>query len=191
MYKGGIPARFGGRLSSILEVRTKDGNNKKFGGEAGIGLLASSVMLEGPIKKDQSSFIVSARRSYLDLFLRVANQENLVYFYDLNAKVNWRANNKNRFFVALYSGRDNFSFGDNFSFDWVNRTATFRWNHLFNDKLFSNTSFIASSFDYGLGSTGDADGFQWDSNLQEYSLKQDLKKKLFSAQNTRKICKNG
>ncbi len=174
LYKGGIPARFGGRLSSILEVRTKDGNNKEFGGEAGIGLLASSVMVEGPIKKDESSFIVSARRSYVDLFLRAANQDNLVYFYDLNAKVNWRANNKNRFFVALYSGRDDFSFGDNFSFDWGNRTATFRWNHLFNDKLFSNTSFIASSFDYGLGSTEEADGFQWDSNLQEYSLKQDL-----------------
>ncbi|OEK04789.1 TonB-dependent receptor [Roseivirga misakiensis] len=174
LYKGGIPSRFGGRLSSILEVRTKDGNNKEFGGEAGIGLLASSVMLEGPIKKEESSFIVSARRSYVDLALRAANQKNLVYFYDVNAKVNWRANNKNRFFLALYSGRDDFNFDGNFGFDWGNRTATFRWNHLFNDRLFSNTSFIASSFDYGLGSTEQSDGFQWDSNLQEYSLKQDL-----------------
>lgn len=174
LYKGGIPARFGGRLSSILEVRTKDGNNKEFGGEAGIGLLASSVMLEGPIKKDESSFIVSARRSYVDLFLRAAGEKNLVYFYDVNAKINWRANNKNRFFLAIYNGRDDFNFDGNFGFDWGNKTATFRWNHLFNDKLFSNTSLIASSFDYGLGSNEQSDGFQWDSNLQEYSFKQDL-----------------
>jgi hypothetical protein len=173
LYKGGIPARFGGRLSSILEVRTKDGNNKKFGGEAGIGLLASSLMLEGPIKKDKSSFIVSARRSYVDMFLKLADQDNLVYFYDVNAKVNWRANNKNRFFLALYAGRDDFNFDGEFGFDWGNKTATFRWNHLYNDKLFSNTSLIASKFDYGLGSSTQSDGFQWDSDLTEYSFKQD------------------
>lgn len=173
LYKGGIPARFGGRLSSILEVRTKDGNNKEFGGEAGIGLLASSVMLEGPIKKDESSFIVSARRSYVDLFMKAAGKDNLVYFYDVNAKANWRANNKNRFFLALYTGRDNFSFGDDFGFDWGNKTATFRWNHLFSDKLFSNTSLIASRFDYGLGSTSEDDGFEWSSDITEYSFKQD------------------
>ncbi len=174
LYKGGIPSRFGGRLSSILDVRTRDGNNKEFEGDAGIGLLASSISLEGPIKKDESSFIVSARRSYVDLFLRAADNDNLVYFYDVNAKVNWRANNKNRFFLALYAGRDNFSFGDDFGFDWGNRTATFRWNHLFSDKLFSNTSFIASNFNYGLKSSSEADGFTWDSDLAEFSLKNDL-----------------
>jgi len=174
LYKGGIPARFGGRLSSILDVRTRDGNNKEFVGDAGIGLLASSISLEGPIKKDESSFIVSARRSYVDLFLRAADNDNLVYFYDINAKVNWRANNNNRFFLSLYSGKDDFSFGDDFGFDWGNRTATFRWNHLFNDKLFSNTSLIASNFDYGLTSTSDADGFTWDSDIREFSLKNDL-----------------
>lgn len=173
LYKGGIPARFGGRLSSILEVRTKDGNNKEFGGEAGIGLLASSLMLEGPIKKDESSFIVSARRSYVDLFMKAAGQDNLVYFYDVNAKANWRANNKNRFFLVLYTGRDDFQLGDDFGFDWGNKTATFRWNHLFNDKLFSNTSLIASRFDYGLGSTSESDGFKWSSDITEYSFKQD------------------
>ena len=174
LYKGGIPSRFGGRLSSILDVRTRDGNNKEFVGDAGIGLLASSISLEGPIKENESSYIVSARRSYVDLFLRAADNDNLVYFYDVNAKVNWRANNKNRFFLALYAGRDDFSFGDNFGFNWGNRTATFRWNHLFNDRLFSNTSLIASNFDYGLESTEQADGFNWDSDLQEYSLKNDL-----------------
>lgn len=174
LYKGGIPARFGGRLSSILDVRTRDGNNKEFEGEAGIGLLASNLSLEGPIKKDESSFLFSARRSYVDLFLKAANNDNSVYFYDVNAKLNWRANNKDRFFLSLYAGRDSFSFGDDFGFDWGNRTGTFRWNHLFSDKLFSNTSLIASNFDYGLSLDDAAQGFTWDSGLQEYSLKNDL-----------------
>lgn len=173
LYKGGIPSRFGGRLSSILEVRTKDGNNKKLSGAGGIGTLAGRFMLEGPIKKDKSSFIISGRRSWADLFLRAAGQKNLVHFYDVNAKVNWKNSNKNRFFTAIYLGRDVFSF-DDFGFDWGNATATFRWNHLFNDKLFSNTSLIASNFDYGLKSTDNAEGFNWTSDLKEFTLKEDL-----------------
>jgi hypothetical protein len=101
LYKGGIPARFGGRLSSILEVRTKDGNNKKIGVSGGIGTMASRVMVEGPLKKDKSSFIISARRSYIDLFMKAANQDNLVHFYDINAKVNWRYNNNKPVFCCL------------------------------------------------------------------------------------------
>lgn len=174
LYKGGIPPRFGGRLSSILDVRTKDGNNKKFAGNAGIGSLASRLMIEGPIKKDKSSYIISGRRSYVDLFLRAAGEENLVYFYDVNAKVNWRHNNNNRFFAAVYLGRDVFTVGDNFSFGWGNATATFRWNHLFNDRLFSNLSLIASNFDYELGLLDPVQGFSWTSNLRELTLKQDL-----------------
>lgn len=174
LYKGGIPARFGGRLSSILEVRTKDGNNKEFQGAGGIGTMASRVMLEGPIKKEKSSFIVSARRSYVDLFLRAANEDNLVYFYDVNAKVNWRHNNNNRFFAAVYAGRDDLSFSDDFGFSWGNATATFRWNHLFNDRLFSNTSLIASNFDYALEVIDPVQGLKWTSNLQEVSVKNDL-----------------
>ena len=174
LYKGGIPSRFGGRLSSILEVRTKDGNNKEFHGTGGIGTMASRIMLEGPIKKEKSSFIVSARRSYADLFLRAANEDNLVYFFDVNAKVNWRHNNNNRFFAAVYAGRDDFSFSDDFGFSWGNATATFRWNHLFNDRLFSNTSLIASNFDYALEVIDPASGLKWTSNLQEVSLKNDL-----------------
>ncbi|MDH4295346.1 MAG: TonB-dependent receptor [Cyclobacteriaceae bacterium] len=174
LYKGGIPARFGGRLSSILEVRTKDGNNKEFGVSGGIGTMASRVMVEGPLKKDKSSFIVSARRSYVDLFLKAANQDNLVYFYDINAKVNWKHNNNNRFFAAFYSGRDDFKFSNEFGFAWGNKTATFRWNHLFNDRLFSNTSIIASNFDYKLELQDAVQGFKWTSNLQELSIKNDL-----------------
>ncbi len=174
IYKGGIPARFGGRLSSILEVRTKDGNNKNFGVSGGIGSMASRLMVEGPIVKDKSSFIVSARRSYVDLFLRAANQDNLVHFYDINAKVNWKHNNKNRFFAAFYSGRDVFSFSNEFGFAWGNNTGTFRWNHLFNEKLFLNTSVIASNFDYKLELQDPVQGFAWTSNLQELSVKYDF-----------------
>ena len=174
LYKGGIPARFGGRLSSILEVRTKDGNNKKLDVAGGIGSMASRVMVEGPLTKEKSSFIISARRSYVDLFLKAANQDNLVHFYDINAKVNWKTNNKNRFFAAFYAGRDVFKFADDFGFAWGNKTGTFRWNHLFNDRLFSNTSVIVSNFDYKLELVDPVAGFKWVSDLQELSLKNDL-----------------
>lgn len=174
LYKGGIPSRFGGRLSSILDVRTRDGNNREFEGSGGIGTMAARIALEGPIRKEKSSFIFSARRSYADVFLKAAGEDNLVNFYDLNAKVNWRNQNTNRFFLAFYAGRDNFSFGENFSFGWGNATGTFRWNHLFNDRLFSNVSVIASNFDYKLELIDAVQGFQWTSNLQELTLKNDL-----------------
>jgi hypothetical protein len=174
LYKGGIPARFGGRLSSILEVRTKDGNNKQLTGSGGIGTLASRFALEGPIQKDKSSFLVSARRSYVDAFLALANNENSVYFYDVNAKVSWKYGNKNRFFAAFYSGRDKFSISDNFGFAWGNQTGTFRWNHLFSEKLFANTSVVVSNFDYKLGINDPVQGFDWSSKLQQASVLFDL-----------------
>ncbi|MDH5398248.1 MAG: TonB-dependent receptor [Cyclobacteriaceae bacterium] len=174
LYKGGIPSRYGGKLSSILDVRTRDGNFKEFKGSAGIGLLASKAMLEGPLKKEKGSFIISARRSYVDALLKAAGEKNFVRFYDLNAKINWRHNQKNRFFAAFYLGRDNFDFSDTFNFGWGNRTATLRWNHLFNDRLFSNTSLIASQFDYKLGLQDAVQGFQWYADITEYTLKEDL-----------------
>ncbi len=174
LYRGGIPSRFGGRLSSILEVRTKDGNNKNYNVTGGIGTLASRVAVEGPIVKDKSSFIVSARRSYADVFLKAANQDNTVFFYDVNAKVSWKFSNKDRVFAAFYAGRDKFSFGNDFGFDWGNKTGTLRWNHLFNDRLFSNTTFIVNSFDYKLELRDPVQGFAWTSNLKEISLKNDL-----------------
>lgn len=178
LYKGGIPARFGGRLSSVLDVRTIDGNNKEFSGTGTVGLLASKIMLEGPLKKDEASFLLSGRRSYADLFLPLAPDEdvrnNQVYFYDLNAKVNWKPNNKDRFFVSAYSGRDVLGFDGLFGFDWGNTTVTTRWNHLFSDKLFSNTTLVVSNFDYALQSDQPASEFNWEAGLQEYSLKEDL-----------------
>ncbi|SKC86226.1 TonB-dependent receptor [Ohtaekwangia koreensis] len=175
LYKGGIPSRFGGRLSSILEVRTIDGNNKRLGVTAGIGTMASRVMIEAPLKKDKSSFILSGRTSNLGLYLTAADTENKINFYDLNAKINWRANNKNRFFLSGYTGRDNISFsGGDIGFGWGNSTATFRWNHLFNERLFSNTTLIASNFDYSFEIKDPIQGFKWTSSLQEVSLKNDL-----------------
>ncbi|RAV98607.1 TonB-dependent receptor [Pseudochryseolinea flava] len=174
LYKGGIPPRFGGRLSSILDVRTKDGNNKNFGVTGGIGTLATRVAVEGPLKKEKSSFILSGRRSYADIFLKASGEETDIYFYDINAKVNWRQSNKNRFFVAAYAGRDVLKLDDQFGFGWGNMTATFRWNHLFNDKLFSNISVIGSNFDYKLEIEDEVQGFKWTSNLQELSMKADL-----------------
>jgi hypothetical protein len=174
LYRGGIPSRFGGRLSSILEVRTKDGNNKRFSGAGGIGSLASRLMIEGPIVKDKASYIVSARRSYQEIFAALQGQNNIVYFYDINAKVNWKVKNNNRFFAAFYSGRDQFRFEDTFGFGWGNTTGTFRWNHLFSDRLFSNTTFIASNFDYKLELSDPVQGFAWTSRLQQYSLNNDL-----------------
>lgn len=175
LYRGGIPSRFGGRLSSILEVRTKDGNSKHFAGQGGIGTIASRLMIEGPIRQDKSSFILSGRVSNLGLYLKAADTDNGVNFYDLNAKVNWRSNHKNRFFLAGYSGRDKLTFDDgSASFGWGNSTATFRWNHLFNEKLFSNTSVIGSIFDYSLQIKDPIMGFKWTSNLEELSIKNDL-----------------
>lgn len=174
LYKGGIPARFGGRLSSILDVRTKDGNNREYDVTGGLGLLASRIAVEGPIVKEKSSFIVSARRSYVDAFLRAAGENNLVHFYDVNAKVNWKPNNRNRLYLAFYTGRDVFNFDDDFGFAWGNMTGTLRWNHLFNNRLFSNTSLILSNFDYKLELQDPVQGFRWISDLQEFSLKNDL-----------------
>ena len=173
LQKGGIPAQYGGRLSSILDVRTKDGNTKKLGGSAGIGLLASRFMLEGPIKQDESSFIIAGRRSYADMFMKT-NDGSKVSFYDLNGKVNWRKNNNNRFFLSTYLGRDAMRFGNDGAFGWGNASATFRWNHLFNERLFSNTSFIFSNFDYSLETFDEAQGLRWDSSIQQASFKEDF-----------------
>lgn len=174
LYRGGIPARFGGRLSSILEVRTKDGNNKQFAGAGGIGTLASRLMLEGPIVKDKSSYLISARRSYAEVFTSFSDQDINVSFHDVNAKFSWKHKNNNRFFAAFYTGRDQFKFDKTFGFGWGNATGTVRWNHLFSDQLFSNTTFIASNFNYKLELKDPVQGFDWKSNLTQFSLNNDL-----------------
>jgi hypothetical protein len=154
LYKGGMPARYGGRLSSIVDIRMRDGNSKRYSATGGIGTVSSRLTLEGPIVKERGSFLASGRRTYADLFLKLSPKpevrSNRLYFYDFNAKANYRIDDKNRIYLSGYFGRDVFGFANLFGFDWGNATGTFRWNHLFNQKLFSNITAIYSNFDYGI-----------------------------------------
>lgn len=179
LYKGGIPARYGGRLSSILDVRMKEGNAKRFSGSGGIGFIFSRLALEAPIIKDKASFIVAGRRSYIDVlsrpFLSDDLKESALNFYDLTLKTNYTINTKNRIYLSGYLGRDNFVFGDDAGFNWGNATATFRWNHLFNDRLFSNFTAYYSNYDYELNFGDEAENsFDWDAKIVNYSIKQEL-----------------
>lgn len=178
LLKGGIPAQFGGRLSSLLDVRMKDGNANGFHGNGGIGLISSRLTLEGPVQKDKSSFIIAGRRTYGDLFLKLSPDEainnNIAYFYDLSAKYNQTINKNNRIFVSGYFGRDVFKFDDFFKMSWGNATGTVRWNHLFSEKLFANLTLIYSNYDYSLGVPTGAQAFDWKSNIINYSPKVDF-----------------
>ncbi len=178
LYKGGIPAKFGGRLSAILDIQMKEGNNKKLELSGGLGTISSRLTVEGPLKKGESSFMLSGRRTYADVFLKLSNNENInnntLYFYDFNAKANYKLNENNKLYLSGYFGRDRFGIADQFGLDWGNATATLRWNHLFSDKLFLNTSAIFSNFDYGFDITNDAGGFTWKAKLKEYNLKFDF-----------------
>lgn len=177
LYKSGIPAEYGGRASSVMDVRMRDGNNKKFGASGGIGLISSRLTVEGPIVKDKGSFIVSGRRSYADIFLLFSKDEEIrntkLFFYDLNAKANYKIGDKDRVYISGYFGRDKFSVNEQFGFDWGNATGTVRWNHLFNDKFFVNTSFIYSEFDYKFTIGKGEDGFGIKSNIRDFNVKQD------------------
>jgi len=151
IYKGGIPSNYGGRLASVLDVRMKDGNNKRLEASGGIGLLSSRLTIEGPIIKEKGSFMISGRRSYFDLFFPFsdATKDASAYFGDLNLKANMILGKNDKVFVSGYAGRDKLGFGKFFGFGWGNYTGTIRWNHLFNDKLFFNTSLVYSKYDYG------------------------------------------
>jgi hypothetical protein len=173
LYKGGIPARFGGRLSSVLEIYQKEGNSKNFELNGGIGLLASRLMAEGPIVKDKTSFLVAGRASYAHLFLKFTDNKNSAYFYDLNTKISHKFNDKNRLYFSGYFGRDVFAISQSFQNVYGNSVFNLRWNHLFNDKLFANTSLIYSDYYYGL--TLDFVGFNWNSGIKNYNLKYDLR----------------
>ena len=181
IYKGTAPAQYGGRLSSVLDIKMNDGNLKEFSASGGIGLIASRLTLEVPIVKDKASLIVSGRRTYADLFLVFARKEetrnSTLYFYDLNAKFNYKINDKNRLFLSGYFGRDVFSFNDVFGMDWGNLTGTFRWNRLFRNKLFLNTTLIKSTYDYEIGfSFFNEDGgkVKIKSAIEDWILKEDF-----------------
>ena len=155
LYKGGIPAPFGGRLSSVLDVRQKEGNTKEYGGTVGLGLLSSRVMFEGPIVQDKASFMIAGRRSYQDVLLKASPNDDInniiANFYDLNAKVNYKFSDKSRLFLSAYYGKDAFGVPGLVKFNWGNLGLTGRWNYLINDKLFLNVSTIYSDYDYAIG----------------------------------------
>lgn len=178
LYKGDIPATFGGRLSSLLDIRSKDGNSQKFSGTGGIGLISSRLTLEGPLGRDKASFLASGRRTYADLFLKLANDKDLrkssLYFYDANAKLNYRIDENNRIFLAGYMGSDHF--GNRFAgMDFGNKTLTARWNHIFSPKLFSNFTLIGSFYDYYLLMDMNQQlNQEWKSQMQDYGIKADF-----------------
>jgi hypothetical protein len=172
LYKGGIPAKYGGRLSSVLDIYQKEGNSKDFNVTGGIGLVSSRLLIEGPIKKEKSSFLIGGRSSYAHLFLPLFDNDNKAYFYDLNSKINYRFNDNNNLFLSTYFGKDVFGISDNFVNNYGNTVVNLRWNHLFTDKLFSNLSLIYSDYFYGL--ILDFVGFEWDSGITNFNLKYDF-----------------
>lgn len=178
IYKGNMPAEYGGRLSSVLDVKMKEGNNKNFGFGGGIGLISSRLYAEGPVVKDKASFFVSGRRTYADAFLFLSSdsavQESTLYFYDINAKFNYKIDKKNKLYFSGYFGKDHLGLSDLFSIKYGNTTATTRWNHVFNDRLFSNTSFIYNDFNYQIDIAINDFDLIVKSILNDYSLKQDF-----------------
>lgn len=174
LYKGNIPAQFGGRASSVLDVRQKDGNNKNFALTGGIGSVSSRLAIEGPIVKDKSSFLVAGRGSYAHLFLKLSEdlKDNSAYFYDLNLKTNFEINENNQLFLSAYFGRDVFTFAENFNSSYGNGSGNLRWNHVFNDKIFSNLSLNYSKYDYQLEINSFE--FDWISQIDNYNLKYGL-----------------
>ena len=173
LYKGGIPARYGGRVSSVLDIYQKEGNSKEFHMSGGIGVVASRLLAEGPIEKNKGAFLIGGRASYAHLFLPLFDIDNKAYFYDLNTKLNYKVNQNNSLFLSGYFGRDLFSLNESFVNIYGNSVLNVRWNHLFSDKLFSNLSLIYSDYYYGLEL--DFVGFKWNSGIQNFNLKYDFK----------------
>lgn len=178
LYKGTAPAEYGGRLSSVMDVKMNEGNNQSHHLSGGIGLISSRLMMEGPIVKDKGSYLVSGRRTYADLFLKLSSDpainNNQLYFYDFNAKVNFKINDKNRVYLSAYYGRDIFDFAGRFGINWGNSTVTGRWNHIWNGRTFSNTSIIFSDYDYKVAIDLNPFAFSILSKINNLNLKHDM-----------------
>ncbi len=174
LYKGGIPARYGGRVSSVLDIYQKDGNSKEFHLSGGIGLISSRFLAEGPIVKNKGSFLVAGRTSYAHLFLKLSEDQknNAAYFYDLNTKLSYKLSENNSLFLSGYFGRDVFKLNEIFMNTYGNSTLNLRWSHLYSDKLFANLSLIYSDYYYGLDLN--FVGFKWNSGIKNYTLKYDF-----------------
>ncbi|WP_158828294.1 TonB-dependent receptor [Mucilaginibacter lacusdianchii] len=178
LYKGGMPAQYGGRLSSVLDVTMDDGNYKKVSVQGGLGLIASRIKVEGPLIKDKSSFMISARRTYIDFLLKAspdtAIKGNTLNFYDLNAKFNYKFDDRNTLYASGYFGQDNIGIKNLFDNDWGNTTATLRLNHVFNSRLFSNTSLIYNKYNFTIKLLQDAGDFAITSLIRDFNIKEDL-----------------
>ena len=172
LYKGGVPAKYGGRVSSVLDIYQKEGNKNEYKANGGIGLVASRLLLEGPLKKGVGSFLLGGRATYAHLFLPLFDVNNIAYFYDLNTKLSYKLNKKNSIYLSAYFGRDVFNVSNSFENTYGNTVINFRLNHLFNDKLFSNLSLIYSDYYYGLNLN--FVGFEWNSGIQNMNIKYDF-----------------
>lgn len=178
LYKSGMPAQYGGGLSSVLDVKMNDGNNQKFGVSGGIGIIAARLNVEGPIQKEKSSFLISARRTYADMFLKLSSDTSInntqLYFYDVNAKANYILGDKDRLYISGYFGKDVLA-SDNLSgINWGNATSTLRWNHVFSNKLFSNTSIIFSNYNYKIQANTDENSLTLFSQIRDWNFKEDM-----------------
>lgn len=177
LYKGNMPAQYGGRLASMMDVKMNDGNDQRYSVSGGLGLISSRLMVEGPIVKNKGSFLVSGRRTYADVFLKLSNdpdqRNNKLYFYDFNAKANYTLSEKDRLYLSGYFGQDVLGVGNLFGIDWGNTTATLRWNHIFNSRLFANTSLIYSNYKYNIGLSISNNDIDIISRIQDWNLKQE------------------
>lgn len=178
LYKGGMPASYGGRLSSVLDIKMDEGNNQNYAFQGGVGLISSRIKAEGPIVKGKSSFMISARRTYADLFLKLSGDSDLrgsnLYFYDLNTKINYQLNDKNTLYLSAYYGKDVIGLKDNFSTDWGNTTAALRWNHIYSSKLFANTSLVYTNYNYSINNYNQNNNFNVASRIKDISFKTDF-----------------
>lgn len=173
LYKGGIPARYGGRISSVLDVYQKEGNKNTFAGTGGIGVLSSRLLLEGPLVKEKASFLIGGRASYAHLFLKLTDNQNSAYFYDLNTKLSYQLGQNDALYLSAYFGRDHFKLSDNLTNAYGNMFANLRWNHVFSQQLFGNLSAIYSNYDYRFDFN--MLDMRWNSGIENFNLKYDFK----------------
>lgn len=189
MYKAGMPAQYGGRLSSVLDIKMNEGNNQAYNVSGGIGLISAKLNVEGPIQKNRSSFLVTGRRTYVDAFLKLSKDStvnsNNLSFYDFNAKANYIIGKKDRIYLSGYFGRDNLGVGSTFGLAWGNGTGTVRWNHIFGPRLFSNTSLIYSNYNYTISIRSGATDFDIFSQIRDWNLKEELQWYVNSKNNIR------
>ncbi len=187
VYKGGMPAQYGGRLSSVLDVRMNEGNNQNTSVSGSLGLISAKLNVEGPIQKDKSSFLITGRRTYADLFLKLDEKykNNQLYFYDLNAKLNYELGKNDKLYLSGYFGKDVLGFNNQFTTNWGNGTGTLRWNHIFNSRLFLNTSLIFSNYNYEFKVKNGTNDIRIFSQIRDWNLKQDYQYSINNKNNVR------